>query len=118
MASPVLLPSRVTEGQGPGLQYRIEGELLPALHIGLDVEPGSWVYREDSVRYEQKLVGFKAGLLGGGGTLCFNRFTGPGRLGLQSGYFSDFGQESAAGARTPQQSGGALGGVIGGLLGG
>jgi uncharacterized protein (AIM24 family) len=258
MASPVLLPSRITEGQGPGLQYRIEGELLPALHMALapnaavffehhvimwkkpevglqlmklrdgfkrmmagmpilmtsasgpgeiafsrdtvghvfplhlsqgstllvrehqflaatanldysfelvkgvrnmfrgnqgffvdrftasrgdavlwlhaygnafevslapgeaiDVEPGSWVYREDSVRYEQKLVGFKAGLLGGGGQLAFNRFTGPGRVGLQSGYFSSAAGEAPGGARQPQQTaGGALGGVLGNILGG
>jgi uncharacterized protein (AIM24 family) len=255
MASPVLLPTNVTEGQGPGLRYRIEGELLPALHLGLaqgasvffehhvimwkqpqvelhlmrmrdtfkrvlagmpilmttasgpgelafsrdtpghvfplhlshgstllvrehqflaatgnldfsfelvkgvrnmfrgnqgffvdrftasngdavlwlhaygnayevslapgeqiDVEPGSWVYREDSVRYEQKLVGFKTGLLGGGGQLAFNRFTGPGRVGLQSGYFSHATQETPGGARNQQQN--SLGGVIGGLLGG
>ena len=257
MASPVLLPTNITEGQGPGLRYRIEGELLPALHLALaqgapvffehhvimwkhpsvelqlmklrdsfkrmlagmpilmtsasgpgeiafsrdtpghvfpihlshgstllvrehqflaatgnldfsfelvkgvrnmlrghqgffvdrftaargdavvwlhaygnayevtlgpgeqiDVEPGSWVYREDSVRYEQKFIGFKTGLIGGGGQLAFNRFTGPGRVGLQSGYFNDFQGEAAAGARRDQTPGGALGGVLGGILGG
>jgi uncharacterized protein (AIM24 family) len=258
MASPVLLPTRITEGQGPGLQYRIEGELLPALHLALapnasvffehhaimwknpdvdlqlmklregfkrmiagmpilmtyatgpgemafsrdtpghvfpinlnhggtilvrehqflaatanleysfervkgarnmfmgqagffvdrftasngdavvwlhaygnayevslapgeaiDVEPGSWVYREDSVRYEQKVVGFKTGFLGGGGSLFFNRFTGPGRVGLQSGYFSDAMPEQAGGARPQQQQQqGGIGGMLGGILGG
>ena len=36
----------------------------------------------------QEVYGFKTGLLGGGaGNLVFNRFTGPGRVGLQSAYF-------------------------------
>ena len=54
----------------------------------IDVEPGAWIYRDPSVTYEQKLIGLKAGILGGGGTLIFNRFRGPGRVGLQSGFFA------------------------------
>jgi uncharacterized protein (AIM24 family) len=54
----------------------------------IDVEPGAWIYRDPTVTYEQKLIGLKAGLLGGGGNLIFNRFRGPGRVGLQSGFFS------------------------------
>lgn len=33
---PTLLPTQVLAGRGPGLLYRIEGELLPALHVALD----------------------------------------------------------------------------------
>ncbi|MEI7550185.1 MAG: AIM24 family protein [Actinomycetes bacterium] len=54
----------------------------------IDVEPGAWIYRDPTVTYEQKLIGLKAGILGGGGTLIFNRFRGPGRVGLQSGFFA------------------------------
>jgi len=51
----------------------------------IDVEPGAWVYRDGSVTYEQKVVGLSTGFLAGGGNFIFNRFTGPGRVGIQSG---------------------------------
>ena len=82
----------------------------------IDVEPGSWVYREDSVSYQQRFVGLKAGLVGGGEQLCFNRFTGPGRVGLQSGYFTD--TDATAGQGPAGQPGGSQGGTLGGILGG
>ena len=53
----------------------------------IDIEPGGWIYRDESVRMENKVFGLKTGLFGGGGNLVFNRFTGPGRVGLQSMYF-------------------------------
>ena len=54
----------------------------------IDIEPGGWVYRDHSVPMTQEVYGFKTGFLGGGGgNLVFNRFTGPGRVGLQSAYF-------------------------------
>src|SRR5205807_5941094 len=53
----------------------------------IDIEPGGWVYRDHSVQMSQELYGFKTGLLGGAGNLVFNRFTGPGRVGLQSMYY-------------------------------
>jgi uncharacterized protein (AIM24 family) len=90
----------------------------------IDVEPGGWIYREDSVGYSQQLFGLKTGILGGGGNLVFNRFTGPGRVGLQSGYYS--GEAAVAGAAGGAGVGGLLGGAggaarggaVGGLLGG
>jgi len=65
----------------------------------------------------QEVYGFKTGFLGGGtGNLVFNRFTGPGRVGLQSAYFHPPVAEGAGG--NSQRSGGdAIGGIIGGLLG-
>ena len=33
---PVLIPTKVLDGYGPGLRYRIEGELVPVLHLALD----------------------------------------------------------------------------------
>jgi uncharacterized protein (AIM24 family) len=89
----------------------------------IDVEPGSWVYRDMSVMYSQQVFGLKTGILGGGGNLVFNRFTGPGRVGLQSGYFhpgAEVGAAvgAAAGAARGGLGGAVGGGIIGGLLGG
>ena len=33
---PVLLPTRIDEGHGPGVMYRIQGDLVPVLHIRVD----------------------------------------------------------------------------------
>jgi uncharacterized protein (AIM24 family) len=52
----------------------------------IDIEPGGWIYRDESVRMENRVFGIKTGLFGGGGNLVFNRFTGPGRVGIQSMY--------------------------------
>jgi len=52
----------------------------------IDVEPGGWVYRDESVRMDVQLFGLKTGIFGGGGNLIWNRFTGPGRVGIQSMY--------------------------------
>lgn len=90
----------------------------------IDVEPGSWIYREDSVGYSQQVFGLKTGIFGGGGNLVFNRFTGPGRVGLQSGYIT--GEAAIAGAAGGAAAGGLLGGGrgaargggIGGIIGG
>jgi uncharacterized protein (AIM24 family) len=88
-----------------------------ALEAGetIDIEPGGWVYRDHSVQMSQEVYGFKTGLLGGGaGNLVFNRFTGPGRVGLQSAYFHPPVSEGAAG--NSQRAGGGLGSIVGGLL--
>ncbi len=52
----------------------------------IDVEPGGWVYYEESVQMNQTIFGLKTGIFGGAGRLIWNRFTGPGRIGIQSGY--------------------------------
>jgi uncharacterized protein (AIM24 family) len=82
----------------------------------IDVEPGGWVYRDHSVTMQQEIMGFRTGLLGSGaGQLIFNRFTGPGRICLQSAYFHPPQEQGGVG-----QAGGAglLGGIVGGLLDG
>ena len=33
---PRLLPTEIAQGAAPGVQYRIEGELVPVLHVLLD----------------------------------------------------------------------------------
>ena len=107
--------SSETEAPAPSLSHPAK---LPGLQPGetIDVEPGSWVYREESVGYTQQVFGLKTGILGGGGNLVFNRFTGPGRVWLQSGYYT--GEAAVAGAAAGGAVGGVRGAVGGGLLGG
>jgi uncharacterized protein (AIM24 family) len=65
----------------------------------------------------QEVYGFKTGLLGGAGNLVFNRFTGPGRVGLQSAYFHPPVAEGSGGNAQRQGRGDLVGGIVGGLLG-
>ena len=81
----------------------------------IDVEPGSWVYRDRTVGYQQKVFGLKMGIFGGGGNLVFNRFTGPGRVGLQSGFYG-LGESGSVGGS--DNTGTALGaGAVGAAIG-
>jgi uncharacterized protein (AIM24 family) len=83
----------------------------------IDIEPGGWVYRDHSVQMSQEVYGFKTGFLsGGGGNLVFNRFTGPGRVGLQSAYYHPPMAEGAGGNAQREGGGGLIGGIVGGLL--
>jgi uncharacterized protein (AIM24 family) len=61
-------------------------ELQLAAGEVIDVEPGGWIYKDTTVRMETQSAGLRIGLFGGGGGLFWNRFTGPGRLGIQSMY--------------------------------
>ena len=49
----------------------------------IDVEPGGFLYKDASVQMSTNSMGLKSGLFGGF-TFMMNRFTGPGRLGIQS----------------------------------
>ncbi|MDR3557777.1 MAG: AIM24 family protein [Syntrophobacteraceae bacterium] len=51
----------------------------------IDVEPGAWLYKDPSVRMDTNVQRLPTGLLAGV-NLITNRFTGPGRLGIQSMY--------------------------------
>lgn len=85
----------------------------------IDVEPGAWVYRDRSVGYSQKVFGLKTGIFAGGASLVFNRFTGPGRVGLQSGFYGPGESGAVAGSDKRAAAGaGVLGAVLGGALGG
>src|SRR5712692_3804213 len=50
----------------------------------LDVEAGAWLYKDTTVEMEAVTMGLKTGLVGGGGKMTWNRFTGPGRLAIQT----------------------------------
>ena len=52
----------------------------------IDIEPGGWIYKDSSVRMETQFQKLSMGLLAGSGQLFWNRFTGPGRVGVQSMY--------------------------------
>jgi len=96
-----------------------EKQLAPGEQI--DVEPGAWLWKDASVRMDTVSVlqsGGGGGLMGalgafvGGASLMMNRFTGPGRLGLQSMTYHDPAGEGA------QRQGGSsnVGGVLGNLF--
>jgi hypothetical protein len=60
--APLLLPTRIDEGQAPGIGYRVEGELVPVLHVRLD----GWV----RLYFEQHVIlwkdpGLQIGMHGG-----------------------------------------------------
>jgi uncharacterized protein (AIM24 family) len=80
----------------------------------IDIEPGGWVYRDHSVQMSQQVVGFKSGMFGGGGgNLVFNRFTGPGRVGLQSAYYVP---PTPEGSSSGDGNGKGMFGTIGSML--
>jgi uncharacterized protein (AIM24 family) len=61
----------------------------------IDIEPGGWIYRDESVRMDPMIYGLRTGIFSGAGNLVFNRFTGPGRVGIQSMYVHLPSSESA-----------------------
>jgi len=52
----------------------------------IDIEPGGWIYKDPSVQMETVVQRLSTSIFAGAGQLVFNRFTGPGRLGMQSMY--------------------------------
>lgn len=52
----------------------------------IDVEPGGWVYMDPVVHMRPAVYGLRTGIIGGVGELIFNRFRGPGRVGIQTMY--------------------------------
>lgn len=73
--------------KGPGLLALhgygnvLERELATGEQI--DVEPGAFLYKQASVKMDTVKLGIKTGLLGGT-NIFLNRFTGPGKIGIQS----------------------------------
>jgi len=59
----------------------------------IDIEPGGWIYKERSVQMETMLQRLSTGLFASPGQVCWNRFTGPGKIALQSmSYHLDSGE--------------------------
>jgi len=52
----------------------------------IDVEPGGWLYKDPGVRMDTVIDKLSSGLFGANMNFVVNRFTGPGRIGIQSMY--------------------------------
>lgn len=52
----------------------------------IDIEPGGWIYKDPTVSMETEFQRLSTGLFASTGQLAWNRFTGPGKVGLQSMY--------------------------------
>ena len=61
-----------------------EKNLSPGEQI--DVEPGGWLYKDKSVDMKTNIQSISTGIFASA-NLITNRFTGPGRVGIQSMYF-------------------------------
>ncbi len=81
----------------------------------IDVEAGSWLYKDPTVNLEAKTMGLKSGMFGGGGKLTWNRFTGPGNLAIQTMFIAPAEGEGPNGSNA---SAAATGGIAGALIGG
>jgi uncharacterized protein (AIM24 family) len=78
----------------------------------IDIEPGGWIYKDCSVQMQTQFQGLKSGFFASAGQLFWNRFTGPGRVGLQSMYLPiSGGTDTSSNSAT-----GAAGSIVGGLL--
>jgi uncharacterized protein (AIM24 family) len=78
----------------------------------IDVEAGGWLYKDPTVKLEAITMGLKSGIFGGGGKLTWNRFTGPGRLAIQTLFIAPL-----EGMSTTAEAAGA-GGIAGALISG
>ncbi|HEX4837593.1 MAG TPA: AIM24 family protein [Solirubrobacteraceae bacterium] len=80
----------------------------------IDVEAGAWLFKDPTVKLEAITMGLKSGMFGGGGKLTWNRFTGPGRLAIQTMFIAPLeGVGSNGGAAA---TGGVAGALVGGML--
>ena len=53
----------------------------------IDIEPGGWIYKDPSVEMQTMFQRLSTGLFASAAQISWNRFTGPGRVALQSMYF-------------------------------
>ncbi|MEW5818856.1 MAG: AIM24 family protein [Cyanobacteriota bacterium] len=50
----------------------------------IDIEPGAWVYKDEGVHMETIFQKLTTGFIAGSSQIFWNRFTGPGKIGIQS----------------------------------
>lgn len=75
----------------------------------IDVEPSAWLYKDPAVQLDTNLTNLSTGFLGGS-SITLNRFTGPGKLGIQSMSLSPIAAATQqADANASAQTAGALG---------
>jgi len=82
----------------------------------IDVEAGAWLFKDPTVKLEAVTMGLKSGMFGGGGKLTWNRFTGPGRLAIQTMFIDPAEGEESNGNTGAAATGGVAGALVGGLL--
>ena len=82
----------------------------------IDVEAGGWLYKDNSVKLESVSLGLKTGMFAGDHKMTYNRFTGPGRLAIQTLYLEPVESEGVGSNAGAAATGGVAGAVIGGLL--
>ena len=80
----------------------------------IDVEAGGWLYKDPSVKLESVSLGLKTGMFAGDHKMTFNRFSGPGRLAIQTLYTEPV--EAVERGAGDAAAGGVAGAVISGLL--
>ncbi len=85
-------------------------DLAPGEQI--DIEPGGWIYKDRSVGMETQFQRLATGFLASAGQIFWNRFTGPGRIGIQSMYY-----HPPVASETSTTTNATTAGVVGGLLG-
>ncbi len=78
---------RCTEGEGILWLHGYGNVFEKTLAAGeqIEVEPGGWLYKDASVQMDTNIQRVSSGLFGGMSFIT-NRFTGPGRVGIQSMY--------------------------------
>jgi uncharacterized protein (AIM24 family) len=95
-------------GQGNVFEVALEsGEQI-------DVEAGGWLYKDPSVTLQSVSLGLKTGMFAGDHKMTFNRFSGPGKLAIQTLYLEPV--ESVERGAGDAAAGGVAGAVISGLL--
>jgi uncharacterized protein (AIM24 family) len=52
----------------------------------IDIEPGGWIYKDRTVQMQTIFQKISTGVFASAGSLFWNRFTGPGRIAIQSMY--------------------------------
>jgi uncharacterized protein (AIM24 family) len=55
----------------------------------IDIEPGAWLYKDPGVKMESVVDRLSSGFFAAGFNFVVNRFTGPGKVGLQSMYVNN-----------------------------
>jgi uncharacterized protein (AIM24 family) len=61
-------------------------EIVLGAGEAIDIEPGGWIYKDKSVGMQTMFQRLSTGLFASAGQMAWNRFTGPGRVGLQTMY--------------------------------
>jgi len=61
-------------------------EVTLAAGEAIDIEPGGWIYKENTVQMQTMFQKLSTGLFASGGQIVWNRFTGPGKIALQTMY--------------------------------